>query len=79
MGQAEIIEVLLDSKKPLNRGQIAEIIGVDPIKVSHSLKKLLDWNEIECVEVDRNKSAELLNSKSPLRRMRFYYIEGNLK
>lgn len=74
MGQAEIIEVLINSEKPLNRGQIAKSIGVDPIKVSHILRRLLVCNDIECIEVDRNKAAEILNSESPLRRMRFYYI-----
>lgn len=74
MVQSLIIDVLIKSSIPLNRGQIAEQLGEDAIKISHSLKKLLRWKDIECIEVDRNKAAELLNSDSPLRRMRFYYI-----
>ena len=76
MGQSEIIEVLSNAKRPLNRGQIAKRTGIDPVSVSHTLKSLLKCNEINCIEVDRNKAAELLNSKSPLRRMRFYYLSN---
>ncbi len=68
------MEVLTKSKCPLNRGQIAEATGLDPVLVSHTLKVMLRWNDIQCIEVDRNEAAKLLNSKSPLRRMRFYYI-----
>jgi len=74
MGQAEVIAVLLASDKPLNRGQIAELCGDHPTKISHLLNRLLMYQDIECIEVDRNKAAFLLDSKSPLRRMRFYYI-----
>ena len=79
MGQGEIIEVLKRSRKPLNRGQIAERTGLDPVLVSHTLKRLLKWCDIECIEVDRNQAARMLNSKSPLRRMKFYYVSSEQK
>ncbi len=79
MGQGDVIDILTESHKPLNRGQIAEKLKAEPESVSHVLKKLLRNQDIDCIEVDRNKAAELLNSKSPLRRMRFYYIGKSKK
>ena len=70
--------MLEKAEKPLNRGQIAERTGIDPVLVSHTLRVMLKFNDIQCIEVDRNKAAKLLNSKSPLRRMKFYYIEKSV-
>ena len=74
MGQVEIENFLLKSKIPLNRGQIAIGLNEPPGKISHAIRRLLKSRDIECIEVDRNQAAKLLNSTSPLRRMRFYYV-----
>lgn len=79
MTQTDVLKVLEKSITPLNRGQIAERGNLNPTLVSHTITRLLKAKDICCIEVDRNEAAKLLNSKSPLRRMRFYYIEGNLK
>lgn len=78
MSQTDILNILNKSTIPLNRGQIADRSKMSPSLVSHTLTRLMKAKDISCIEVDRNQAARLLNSKSPLRRMRFYYIEGNL-
>ncbi len=79
MTQTDIINILEKSDVLLNSGQIARKGKISPSLVSHTITRLLKAKDICCIEVDRNEAARLLNSKCPLRRMRFYYIEGNLK
>lgn len=79
ISQQEVIELLEKEEKPLSRGQIAEKLDQDPIKVSHRINKLLKHNEISCVELDRNEVRKLLPKMRVFRRMRFYYIEGGGK
>lgn len=70
-----MIDLLRDQEKPISRGQIAEELDWDPVKVSHVLKVLLKWDDIQCIEVDRYKAQKMLGTKKAHRRMRFYYLE----
>jgi len=74
MGQQEIINCLKKYKKPVSRKKIAEQTGYDVIKVSHSIKKLLDKGEIKCIELDRVQAGKMLGFGRPFRRTRFYYL-----
>ncbi len=70
----EILECLEKHKQPVSRKQIANEIGYDVIKVSHLIKKLLDKNEIKCIELDRIQAGKMLGLGRPFRRTRFYYV-----
>jgi predicted ArsR family transcriptional regulator len=71
-----VIQVLQKSDQPLSRTQIAEELGITPRKVSLIIRVLLRFGEVECVELDRFKSAEILGWKNPWRRTRFYYCSS---
>jgi len=77
MGQAEIYNILEQASKPLSRQQIVRLTGFEPVRVSHLLNRLLNNEEINFVELDRNNVEKLLeeNDVNPGRRMRFYYVE----
>ena len=74
MGQFEICELLKNYKKPLPRFMIARLLNEDPNKVSKLLNKLLDHNEIKCIEIDRIEAKKLFGDNSPYRRLRLYYL-----
>jgi len=74
LGQDEIIRCLEKHKKPISRKQIAEEVMYDVIKVSHLIKKLLNKNEIKCIELDRIQAGIMLKLNRPFRRTRFYYL-----
>ena len=74
MGQGEIINCLQNHKQPISRKQIADETDSDVIKTSHLIKKLLNKNEIKCIELDRIQSGKKLGHGKPFRRTRFYYL-----
>ena len=74
MGQANIINVLQKSKRPLSSSEIATILKRDKKKICRIIQKMLKYKDIECIELDRNKAAEILKWKKPARRTRFYYL-----
>lgn len=74
MGQDEVIDFLEKSEKPVCRRQIAEALKESPIKISHIVQRLIQTNQIKCVEFDRRQTAKALGLDRPLRRTRFYYL-----
>lgn len=74
MSQLEIIQFLETQTKPLSRRQIAIGINDNDIKVSHSLKRLIDAGEVKFIEIDRNEAKKMLGENSPMRRCRVYFI-----
>ncbi len=74
MGQDEILKCLEKHKEPISRKQISEEIKYDVVKVSHSIKKLLDKKEIKCIELDRVQAGKMLGLGRAFRRTRFYYV-----
>jgi predicted Zn-ribbon and HTH transcriptional regulator len=71
MSQEEVIKVLKKSKEPLSRGDIAKCLNEDAVKISHILQKLLKYNDIKCIELDRYQAMAKYNCQ---RRIRVYYF-----
>ncbi len=74
MGQDEVLQCLEKQKEPISRSEIAKELGCEPISVSHAIKKLLNKEEIKCIELDRVQAGLKLGMDRPFRRMRFYYV-----
>lgn len=71
ISQTEVIEILEKADKPLSRTEIAEQLMEDVVKISHCLKRMLKYDEIKCIEINRKQAMKLYGCK---RRMRIYYI-----
>jgi|TARA_R100000093_G_scaffold34741_1_gene18361 hypothetical protein len=67
------MDVLKKSDKPLSRTQIAEILNATAVSVSDTLRRLLKFEDIKCIELDRYQAAKLLGWSTSWRRTRFYY------
>ena len=78
IGQAEIIEFLEECDEPVTRKQIADALNWDPVKVSHILKNLLKWKEVDFIEHARDKASELVGYIL-LRRTRFFFVVRETK
>ena len=57
----------------MTRRQIAEALDFDPVKVSHALKSLLKWKEVDFVEHPRDEASKLVGYIL-LRRTRFFFV-----
>lgn len=57
----------------MTRRQIAESLELDPIKVSHALKSLVKWREVDFIEHPWEEAAELVDYELS-RRTRFFFI-----
>ena len=75
MGQEELIEILEKLVKPASRGEIAKIGGKNPIWVSHMLCKLIQHDEVACIEIDSEKAA----GYNCRRKIRLYFLKGDDK
>lgn len=73
IGQAEIIDFLKTCDEPVTRKQIAEGLDYDPVKVSHILRDLLKFNEVDFIEHARDVASEMVGYVL-LRRTRFFFI-----
>lgn len=73
IGQAEIIDFLKTCDHPVTRKQIAEGLYCDPVKVSHILRDLLKFNEVDFIEYPREQASELVGYIL-LRRTRFFFL-----
>lgn len=75
MSQAEILEVLKKSKLPMAAREIAKSLGsLDKgflYSVMNKLKKLLENEEIQCIELNRHQALKHFNCK---RKLRIYYL-----
>lgn len=71
MGQQKVIDILEKAEKPLSRSEIAKLLDERNEKVSLWIKKMLRYNEIKCMEINRVQAKKHYNCK---RRMRIYYI-----
>lgn len=79
MSQAEIIEVLKNSEKPLSVSEITKELGEEfPTKIFRAVRQLLMHKEIEFIELNRFKVRELYGYERT-RRMRVYYVKGKRK
>lgn len=73
IGQAEVIDFLKSCDKPVTRKQIAEALDCDPIKISHILKNLLKFAEVDFIEHPRDIASDLVGYVL-LRRTRFFFL-----
>ena len=73
IGQPEVINYLKGCDKPVTRKQIADGLGWDPIKVSHTLRILLKWGEMDFIEYPGDKVEEMAGYRTG-RRTRFFFI-----
>lgn len=73
MGQSEIIEFLKGCENPVTRKHIADAMGEDPVKISHTIKVLLRWGEIDFIEHPSDIASEIAGYVL-LRRTKFYFI-----
>lgn len=72
MGQGDVLEILEKQMKPLSVPEIAEIMDhTNPKKVFTLIKKLLESNDISCLEIPRQLAMKMYKCK---RRMRLYYV-----
>lgn len=72
MGQGEIIEVLEKLTKPCSRGEIAELMKEDPIKVSHWLAILVKHREVETMKINSDEAKEY----GCRRRIKLYFMKS---
>ncbi len=73
IGAVEVVDFLKTCDKPVTRKQIADGLEWDPIRVSHILKKLLKFNEVDFIEHDRNNASKLAGYILT-RRTRFFFL-----
>jgi len=66
-----VIDILQKADKPLSRTEIARQLSEGMEKVSLQIKKMLKYNEIKCIEINRIQALEFYGCK---RRMRLYYL-----
>ena len=74
MGQREVIKILEKQDKPLSVGEIARLLNDNQKKISKDINKLLQYNEVLFVEIDKGIALEKYNCKH---RMRLYFVDGN--
>lgn len=76
MVQSEIIEYLEKNiGVEFNARQIADAVEKNFEQVCKALNQLLKYGEVEVIEYDRIKVAEILGLEKVTRRMRFFYIK----
>jgi Mn-dependent DtxR family transcriptional regulator len=73
MSQFDIITLLEKKGEPLCRSQIALELNQNPCKVSHTLKRLIEIEEISFIEYNIQTVQRKFNLKVP-KRTRFYFI-----
>lgn len=74
MSQQDVIEILEKMKQPLSVSDIAKLIDDEVTKISKELTRMLKYNEVSFIEIDRFEAMEKYNCK---RRMRLWFINGN--
>ena len=71
MGQQELIIVLEDSRHPLTLREISQLMQEDEVKICKTLKRMIKYDEVKCIELNRMLAAKFYNCK---RKLRLYYI-----
>ena len=75
MSQQEVLEVLEKHRVPLSLKEICEILGdinfPNETKISATIKRMMDYDEIKVIELDRKLAMKFYKCK---RRMRLYYV-----
>jgi hypothetical protein len=74
MGQSDILRLLEKEQKPLPVGTIAKKLNECQKKISILLRKLLKYNEVDCIEIDRIEAMKKYKCKH---RMRLWFVNGD--
>jgi hypothetical protein len=76
MGQEEVIKFLEHTDKPMSAREVSEAMHESFDKVIKAMAKLLKYNEVGFVELDRLIANEHFGCK---RKMKLYYNPKNFK
>lgn len=71
MGQGEILEVLEESKVPLAIREMARMMDEAEEKIAHTLRRMLKYGDVKCVELNKDLAMKFFKCK---RRLRLYYL-----
>ncbi len=74
MSQSEIIDLLEKQEKPLSVGEISKLLDDNQKKISRCIAKMLKYDEIKFVEIDRIVAMEIYHCKH---RMRLWFVDGD--
>lgn len=69
--QEEILELLKEQRRPLSRGEIAELLNENVKKISMRIAQLIKFNEVKTLEIPRDLAFKMYHCR---RRMRVYYV-----
>ena len=61
---------------------MSEALGIDYSLLSNTVRKLLKYDEVGFIELDRVKAADFMGIEKVTRRMRFYFdieLKGQFK
>lgn len=71
MSQAQIINLLLETKRPMFRTEIAVALNLSPALITKRLARLLKFKEISFIEINGRTAWEKYKIK---RRTRLYFV-----
>lgn len=71
MGQAEVYQVLEDSKVPLSSKEISEVLNEPEDKVLKYLHVMVRYKEVDFIELNKDLAMKFYKCK---RRMRLFYV-----
>jgi len=74
LGQSDVIKILEKATEPLSVGEIALLLCDNQKKISKDINKMLQYNEVCFIEID--KDIALIKYKCK-HRMRLYFVDGN--
>lgn len=74
MSQQDILDVLEEVGIPISVSDIANIINDECYKISKQLRRMLKYNEVCFVEIDKDEAMEKYKCKH---RMRLWIINGD--
>ena len=73
MSQGEVLEVLKEQKEPISAKEIANKIDTNQKHVYVSLKCLIKYKEVKCIEITRDEAKKRYGNGYN-RRLRLYYV-----
>ena len=74
MSQQNILDVLEKIGKPISVSEIAKLIDDECYKISKQLRRMLKFNEVCFVEIDKDEAMKRYKCKH---RMRLWIINGD--
>ena len=72
MSQRDVIKILEKAEEPLSVGEIAKILDDNQKKISKDINKMLQYDEVCFVEINKEVALEKYKCKH---RMRLYFVE----